>query len=123
MKKQLALILLSCPSFTFASYVNSCLLTGIVIEPTSTMTMSFTSPEGAREVSKLSVKLQIQKAEKHGRADSGCDGFKGKTLDIQIDQPPLISLKKGQIIKIQSVIEDAFPKQNYQHSYRLVWPK
>ncbi len=123
MKKQLALILLSCPSFTFASYVNSCLLTGVVLEPTSTMMMSFTSPEGAREVSKLSVKLQIQKAEKYGRVDNGCDGFKGKTLDIQIDQPPLISLKKGQIIKIQSVVEDTFPQQGYRQSYILILPK
>ncbi|OTG89871.1 hypothetical protein [Acinetobacter sp. ANC 3832] len=123
MKRQLALILLCCPSFTFASYVNSCLLTGVVLKPTSTMMMSFTSPEGEREASKLSVKLQIQKAEKHGRADSGCDGFKGKTLDIQIDQPPLISLKKGQMIKIQSMLKDAFPQQGYRQSYTLILPK
>lgn len=123
MQKRCVFILLFLPSLASASYVNSCLLTGVVLESTSTMMMSFTSPEGAREVSKLSVKLQIQKAEKHGRADSGCDGFKGKTLDIQIDQPPLISLKKGQIIKIQSVMEDAFPKQNYQQSYTLILPK
>ncbi len=114
----LSILIFFLPNYSFASYVNSCLLTGTVSEDTSTMIMDI-QPEngqGSYEVSHLDVKFKVSSAEEHGRADSGCKQFVGKTLQIRIEQAPLISYKKGSKIKVVSFQKDIGTKQIQQYS-------
>lgn len=107
------------PNLTWASYLNHCLLTVKVLEATSTMTMAINGPQGGFEKSKLTMYIKILKAEKNGRADSGCQSLVNQRMRITIEQPPLISLVKGQVVQVESITQDAFPQEGYVTQYKL----
>ncbi|MFW1853358.1 hypothetical protein ACG9XR_22660 [Acinetobacter guillouiae] len=107
------------PNLTWASYLNKCLLTVKVLEETSTMTMAINGPQGEFEKSKLTMYIKILKAEKNGRADSGCQSLVNQHMRITIEQPPLTSLVKGQVVQVESITQDAFPQEGYVTQYKL----
>jgi len=107
------------PNLTWASYLNHCLLTVKVLEATSTMTMAINGPQGEFEKSKLTMYIKILKAEKNGRADSGCQSLVNQRMRITIEQPPLTSLVKGQVVQVESITKDAFPQEGYVTQYKL----
>jgi len=107
------------PNLTWASYVNKCLLTVKVLEETSTMTMAINGPQSEFEKSKLTMYIKILKAEKNGRADSGCQSLVNQRMRITIEQPPLTSLVKGQVVQVESITQDAFPQEGYVTQYKL----
>ncbi|MFW1736366.1 hypothetical protein ACG94V_14900 [Acinetobacter sp. ULE_I001] len=107
------------PNLTWASYLNKCLLTVKVLEETSTMTMAINGPQGEFEKSKLTMYIKILKAKKNGRADSGCQSLVNQRMRITIEQPPLTSLVKGQVVQVESITQDAFPQEGYVTQYNL----
>ena len=107
------------PNLTWASYLNHCLLTVKVLEATSTMTMAINGPQDEFEKSKLTMYIKILKAEKNGRADSGCQSLVNQRMRITIEQPPLTSLVNGQVVQVESITKDAFPQEGYVTQYKL----
>ena len=63
--------------------------------------------------------IKILKAEKNGRADSGCQSLVNQRMRITIEQPPLTSLVKGQVVQVESITQDAFPQEGYVTQYKL----
>ena len=110
------------PLWAQASYVESCEITGKVLQDTSTRMVYLNGPHGEYEVSDLSVSLRIQKVQPHGRADSQCATFKPRTsLEINISPVPRLALKQGQRVRLHY-----FKKHNQgqeaTESYQLLQP-
>jgi len=81
--------------------------------------MAINWAQGEFEKSKLTMYIKILKAEKNGRADSGCQSLVNQRMRITIEQPPLISLVKGQVVQVESITQDAFPQERYVTQYKL----
>ena len=110
------------PLWAQASYVESCEITGKVLQDTSTRRLYLDGPQGDYEVLDLRVVLWIQKVKQSGRADSQCAAFKPRTpLEINIKPAPLVTLQQGQKIRIHY-----FKKHNQgqeaTESYQLLQP-
>ena len=110
------------PLWAQASYVESCEITGKVLQDSSTRTAYINGPQGEYEVSDLSVSLRIQKVQPHGRADSQCAAFKLRTsLKINISPVPRLTVKQGQQVRLHY-----FKKHNQgqeaTESYQLLQP-
>ena len=110
------------PLWAQASYVESCEITGKVLQDTSTRRLYLDGPQGDYEVLDLRVVLRIQKVRQSGRADSQCAAFKPRTpLEISIKPAPLVTLQQGQNIRIHY-----FKKHNQgqeaTESYQLLQP-
>ena len=110
------------PLWAQASYVESCEITGKVLQDSSTRTAYINGPQGEYEVSDLSVSLRIQKVQPHGRADSQCAAFKPRTnLQINISPVPRLAVKQGQQVRLHY-----FKKHNQgqeaTESYQLLQP-
>ena len=123
LKKGLSMVIVGWWSITAqASYVESCEITGKVLQDSSTRTAYINGPQGEYEVSDLSVSLRIQKVQPHGRADSQCAAFKPRTsLEINISPVPRLALKQGQQVRLHY-----FKKHNQgqeaTESYQLLQP-
>ena len=92
------------PLWAQASYVESCEITGKVLQDSSTRTAYINGPQGEYEVSDLSVSLRIQKVQPHGRADSQCAAFKLRTsLKINISPVPRLAVKQGQQVRLHNL--------------------
>ncbi|WP_287909378.1 hypothetical protein [Acinetobacter sp.] len=108
------------PNFTWASYVNHCLLSAKVLDMRSTSSsIANNGRQNKFEKSEFLVDIKVLNAVKHGRADSGCHTFINQTMKIKIQHSPTLSLRKGQDIKIESITEDAFPHEGYDTIYFL----
>lgn len=108
------------PNFTWASYVNHCLLSAKVLDVKAPTTVNFNNQHKDKLVkSQLFINIKVLKAEKHGRADSGCQTFINQTIKIKIEHPLSVILRKGQIIEIESITKDAFPREGYNTTYLL----
>ena len=110
------------PLWAQASYVESCEITGKVLQDTSTRRLYLDGPQGDYEVLDLRVVLRIKKVKQSGRADSQCAAFKPRTpLEISIKPAPLVTLQQGQNIRIHY-----FKKHNQgqeaTESYQLLQP-
>ena len=110
------------PLWAQASYVESCEITGKVLQDTSTRRLYLDGPQGDYEVLDLRVVLRVQKVKQSGRADSQCAAFKPRTpLEISIKPAPLVTLQQGQNIRIHY-----FKKHNQgqeaTESYQLLQP-
>ena len=110
------------PLWAQASYVESCEITGKVLQDTSTRRLYLDGPQGEYEVFDLRLVLRIQKVKQSGRADNQCAAFKPRTpLDINITPVPRVALTQGQTIRIQY-----FKKHNQgqeaSESYQLLQP-
>ena len=110
------------PLWAQASYVESCEITGKVLQDTSTRRLYLDGPQGDYEVLDLRVVLRIKKVKQRGRADSQCAAFKPRTpLEISIKPAPLVTLQQGQNIRIHY-----FKKHNQgqeaTESYQLLQP-
>ena len=80
------------PLWAQASYVESCEITGKVLQDTSTRRLYLDGPQGDYEVLDLRVVLRIKKVKQSGRADSQCAAFKPRTpLEISIKPAPLVT--------------------------------
>ena len=123
LKMGLSMVIVGVWSITAqASYVESCEITGKVLQDTSTRTRYLDGPQGEYEVSDLQVTLKIKKVKRSGRADNQCAAFKPRTpLDINITPVPQVALTQGQTIRIQY-----FKKHNQgqeaSESYQLLQP-
>ena len=123
LKMGLSMVIMGLWSITAqASYVESCEITGKVLQDTSTRTRYLDGPQGEYEVSDLQVTLKIKKVKRSGRADNQCAAFKPRTpLDINITPVPRVALTQGQTIRIQY-----FKKHNQgqeaTESYQLLQP-
>ena len=123
LKMGLSMVIVGVWSITAqASYVESCEITGKVLQDTSTRTRYLDGPQGEYEVSDLQVTLKIKKVKRSGRADNQCAAFKPRTpLDINIAPVPRVALTQGQTIRIQY-----FKKHNQgqeaTESYQLLQP-
>lgn len=108
------------PNFTWASYVNHCLLSAKVLDvKTPTIANVNNQYQDKLVKSQLFINIKVLKAEKHGRADSGCQTFVNQTMKIKIEHPLPVTLRKGQIIEIESITKDAFPREGYDTTYLL----
>ena len=110
------------PLWAQASYVESCEITGKVLQDTSTRRLYLDGPQGDYEVLDLRVVLRIKKVKQSGRADSQCAAFKPRTpMEIYIKPAPLVTLQQGQNIRIHY-----FKKHNQgqeaTESYQLLQP-
>ena len=110
------------PLWAQASYVESCEITGKVLQDTSTRRLYLDGPQGDYEVLDLRVVLRVQKVKQSGRADSQCAAFKPRTpMEIYIKPAPLVTLQQGQNIRIHY-----FKKHNQgqeaTESYQLLQP-
>ena len=110
------------PLWAQASYVESCEITGKVLQDSSTRTAYLNGPQGEYEVSNLLVNLRIQKVQPNGRADSQCAQFQPRTsLEINVSPVPRLALKQGQQVQLHY-----FKKQNQgqeaTESYQLLQP-
>lgn len=108
MNKYWLLAMLGCLSgYVQASYVESCLITGTVLAPTSTRTAYIAGEKGEYEQSDLHLSLRINKVQVDGRADSRCQQFQqGQKLNLSITSPPRISLNKGQTVRVNYRYDD-----------------
>ena len=89
------------PLWVQASYVESCEITGKVLQDSSTRTAYINGPQGEYEVSNLLVSLRIQKVQPHGRADSQCAQFQPRSsLQINISPVPRLALQQGQQVRL-----------------------
>ncbi|UOO90544.1 hypothetical protein LVJ82_06105 [Vitreoscilla massiliensis] len=116
-------VLVALPVWAQASYVESCVIHGKVLQDTSTRTVYINGPEGEYERSDLSVRLRISHVSVSGRADSQCAAFKPRAeLDVNISPVPRLALKQGQRIQLQY-----FKKHNQgsepRESYQLLAPQ
>lgn len=110
------------PLWAQASYVESCEITGKVLQDTSTRTRYMGGPQGEYEVSDLQVTLKIKKVKRSGRADNQCAAFKPRTpLDINITPVPRVALTQGQTIRIQ-YFKKHNQGQEVTESYQLLQP-
>lgn len=108
------------PNFTWASYVNHCLLSAKVLDVKAPTIANINNQHQDKLVkSQLFINIKVLKAEKHARADSGCQTFVNQTMKIKIEHPLPVSLRKGQIIEIESITKDAFPREGYDTIYLL----
>ena len=111
-------VLLAWPIWAQASYVESCVIAGKVLQDTSTRTVYINGPEGEYERSDLSVRLRISKVSVSGRADSQCKAFKPRTeLAVNISPVPRLALQQGQRIQLQYFNkhhQGAEPHESYQ---------
>ena len=110
------------PLWAQASYVESCEITGKVLQDSSTRRLYLDGPQGDYEVLDLRVVLRVQKVKQSGRADSQCAAFKPRTpMEIYIKPAPLVTLQQGQNIRIHY-----FKKHNQgqeaTESYQLLQP-
>ena len=109
---------LALPVWAQASYVESCLIRGKVLQDTSTRTVYINGPEGEYERSDLSVRLRISHVSVSGRADSQCLAFKPRAeLEVNISPVPRLALKQGQRIQLQYFKkhnQGAEPRESYQ---------
>ena len=110
------------PLWAQASYVESCEITGKVLQDTSTRRLYLDGPQGEYEVFDLRLVLRIQKVKQSGRADSQCAAFTPRTpLEINIKPAPLVTLQRGQSIRVVY-----FKKHNQgqeaTESYQLLQP-
>ena len=105
-----------------ASYVESCEITGKVLQDSSTRRLYLDGPQGDYEVLDLRVVLRVQKVKQSGRADSQCAAFKPRTsLKINISPVPRLAVKQGQQVRLHY-----FKKHNHgqeaTESYQLLQP-
>lgn len=114
------MLTLTVPNFSWASYVNHCLLSAKVLD-VKAPTAAKVNNQGQDKLVKnqLFINIKVLKAEKHGRADSGCQTFVNQTMKIKIEHPLSVTLRKGQIIEIESITKDAFPREGYDTTYLL----
>ena len=93
------------PNFTWASYVNHCLLSAKVLDVKAPTIANVNNQHQDKLVkSQLFINIKVLKAEKHGRADSGCQTVVNQTMKIKIEHPHPVTLRKGQIIEIESCL-------------------
>ena len=45
--------------------------------------------------------------------------WSNQRMRITIEQPPLTSLVKGQVVQVESITQDAFPQEGYVTQYKL----
>ena len=110
------------PLWAQASYVESCEITGKVLQDTSTRRLYLDGPQGDYEVLDLRVVLRIKKVKQSGRADSQCAAFKPRTpLEISIKPAPLVTLQQGQNIRIH-YFQNHNQGQEATESYQLLQP-
>ena len=119
LKMVVYLSIMAClPLSAQASYVESCEITGKVLQDTSTRTVYINGPDGEYERSDLSVRLRISKVRVSGRADSQCKAFKPRTeLAVNISPVPRLALQQGQRIQLQYFNkhnQGADPSESYQ---------
>ena len=109
------------PLSAHASWVNSCLLEAVVLQPTSTLTQYRDDGSGEYEVSFLTIEFRVKKARPNGRADSGCDQFIGQKKTVKIDQPPRVRFSKGDRIQLNYFAKDG-KSLPFSESYTLILP-
>ena len=110
------------PMTAQASYVESCEITGKVLQDTSTRTRYMGGPQGEYEVSDLQVTLKIKKVKRSGRADNQCAAFTPRTpLEINIKPAPLVTLQRGQSIRV-GYFKKHNQGQEATESYQLLQP-
>ena len=109
------------PAIARASWVNSCLLEAVVLQPTSTLTQYRDDGSGEYEVSFLTIEFRVKKARPNGRADSGCDQFIGQKKTVKIDQPPRVRFSKGDRIQLNYFAKDG-KSLPFRESYTLILP-
>jgi hypothetical protein len=107
-------------NFTWASYVNHCLLSAKVLDVSSTTSsIANNGRQNKFEKREFLVDIKVLNAVKHGRADSGCQTLINQTMKIKIEHPATPSIRKGQFIEIESITKDAFPREGYETTYLL----
>ena len=123
LKKGLSMVIVGLWSITAqASYVESCEITGKVLQDTSTRRLYLDGPQGDYEVLDLRVVLRIQKVKQSGRADSQCAAFTPRTsLEINIKPAPLVTLQRGQSIRV-GYFKKHNQGQEATESYQLLQP-
>ena len=110
------------PLWAQASYVESCEITGKVLQDTSTRRLYLDGPQGEYEVFDLRLVLRIQKVKQSGRADSQCAAFTPRTsLEINIKPAPLVTLQQGQSIRV-GYFKKHNQGQEATESYQLLQP-
>lgn len=116
-------ILFVMPIVAQASYVESCLIEGQVLQTVATKTVYVDFGEGEIEQSFLHVPIHVTSVRANGRVDSQCAAFHvGSTLTVDLTAPPRLELKRGAHIRV-----DYFKKTNSgmaeKEAYTLFLPQ
>ena len=123
LKKGLSMVIVGWWSITAqASYVESCEITGKVLQDTSTRRLYLDGPQGEYEVFDLRLVLRIQMVKQSGRADSQCAAFTPHSpLEVNIKPAPLVTLQRGQSIRV-GYFKKHNQGQEATESYQLLQP-